>query len=86
MCHFNNFLVRTTWHGLDLNDSNRYNDPLDKVHVEGNLDMFGINSDRTVRVLTLLGVARHDGSITIYGFSLFLTFLYVSNFSAIGGF
>ena len=39
-----------------------------------NFDMFGMTSDRTIGVLTLLGVARHHGSITSYKFSLFLTF------------
>ena len=51
-----------------------------------NLDMFGINSDRSVGISTLLGVARDDTMIIIYIFSLFLTFSYVSNFSAIRGF
>ena len=48
--------------------------------------MFGISRDRTIGVSTLLGVARHHGSITSYKFSLFLTFQYVSNFPAIRGF
>ena len=51
-----------------------------------NFDMFGINSDRSVSISTLLGVARDDTMIIIYIFSLFLTFQYVSNFSAIRGF
>ena len=51
-----------------------------------NFDMFGINGDRSVSISTLLGVARDDTMITIYIFSLFLTFQYVSNFSAIRGF
>ena len=51
-----------------------------------NFDMFGINSDRSVSISTLLGVARDDTMIIIYIFSLFLTFQYVSNFSTIRGF
>ena len=86
MCHFNNFLIRTNRHGIDLRDSNRYNDPLDEVHIEGNLDMFDINSDQRIGISTLLGVAGDNTMIIIYKFCLFLTFLYVSNFSAIGGF
>ena len=45
-----------------------------------NFDMFGINSDRSVSISTLLGVVRDDTMIIIYIFSLFLTFQYVSNF------
>ena len=33
-------------------------------------DIFGISSDRTIGVSTLLGVTRHHGSITSYKFSL----------------
>ena len=45
--------------------------------------MFGINSDRSVGISTLLGVARDDTMIIIYILSLFLTFLFYSGFSAI---
>ena len=45
-----------------------------------NPDMFGISSDRTIGVSTLLGVARHHGSITSYKFSLFLTFIILTIF------
>ena len=45
-----------------------------------NFDMFGINNDQRPDISTLLGVAGDRTMDTIYIFSLFLTFQYVSNF------
>ena len=48
-----------------------------------NPDAFGISSDRTIGVSTLLGVARHHGSITSYRFSLFFDLYNFNDFSAL---
>ena len=39
-----------------------------------NFDMFGINGDQRTGISTLLGVAGDSTMVTIYVFSLFLTF------------
>ena len=51
-----------------------------------NFDMFDISNDQRPGISTLLGVAGDRTMDIIYIFSLFLTFQYVSNFSAILGF
>ena len=37
-----------------------------EVHIEGNFDMFGINSDQSIGISTLLGVVRDSTIVIIY--------------------